>query len=57
MYVTPDLTRKQQQVDNDLRPKVKHNIKNEEPSPRIKSGKVVKNGKQRGVVILYEPMK
>ena len=57
VYITPDLTRKQQEVDKDPRRKVKHLRKNGKPSVRIKAGKVANNGEEGGVVVVYEPMK
>ena len=52
VYIIPDLIRKAQEVDKELRLKVKHFKENGESSARIKSGKVVKNGKHGGVAIL-----
>ncbi len=53
VFISPDLTRKQQKVDKDLRDQVKKFKGEGHDNVRIKSGKVVKNDQGGQVVILY----
>ena len=57
VYIAPDLTRKQPQLDKDLRINVKK-FRDEggHENVRIKGGKVVKNGQGNQVVVLYQPV-
>jgi PHD-finger len=55
IYIAPDLTRKQQEFDKDLRDHVKKFRDEGHQNVKIKSGKVVKNGTGNQVVILYQP--
>ena len=40
VYISPDLTRRQQEVDKDLRQKLKGFREGSEPNARIKGGKI-----------------
>ena len=42
VYISPDLTRRQQEVDKDLRQKLKGFREGSEPNARIRGGKIVK---------------
>ena len=60
VYIAPDLTRKQQALDKDLREKLrqlrdaaKEGVKR---ATRIEAGKVIKNEKGKQDIILYQPM-
>ena len=58
VYIAPDLTRKQQSIDKDLREKLKA-IRNDAEEGkkrqfRIKSGKIIKNEKGKPDTILYQ---
>ena len=60
VFIAPDLTRKQQLVDKELREKLKElkaGASNDEERNmlRIKSGKVIKNSKRTQDVIVYQP--
>jgi hypothetical protein len=55
VYIAPDLTRKQQTVDKDLRDKLKQFRAEGHENVKIKQGKVVKNESGKGVVVLYQP--
>lgn len=59
VYIAPDLTRKQQLLDKDLREKLKkfkeEAGEDEKRFFRIKSGKVVKNEKGKQDIIVYQP--
>ena len=57
IYITPDLTRKQQEVDKKLRDNLKRLRVDGESTAKMQGGKVVKNGEGTQVVILYEPLK
>jgi len=56
VYIAPDLTRKQQQLDKDLRLNVKkfREEEDDDDDVRIKRGKVVKTGSVNEVVVLYQ---
>lgn len=54
VYITPDLTRKQQEKDKELRWHLKKAREEGHPSARIRNGKVVKNEDGREIV-LYQP--
>jgi hypothetical protein len=56
IFIAPDLTRKQQTVDKDLRDKVKQFRTEGESNVRIKHGKVIKNEPGKEVVVLYQPL-
>lgn len=53
MFITPDLTRKQQVVDKELRMKLKEIRENGETQARIRFGKIVKNGTDGRIVVLF----
>ena len=55
VFIAPDLTRKQQLVDKDLREKVKQFRSEGHNNVKIKQGKVVKNEPGKELVILYRP--
>ena len=55
VYIAPDLTRKQQLVDKDLRANVKKFREEGHENVRIKSGKVIKSGPGNQTVVLYQP--
>ena len=57
IYITPDRTRKQQEVDKKLRDNLKRLGADGESTAKIQGGKVVKNGEGTQVVIHYEPPK
>ena len=58
LYISPDLTRLQQEVEKYLRQKLKSFREGSEPNARIRGGKIVKNNSEGGeVVILFEPPK
>ena len=58
VYISPDLTRRQQEVDKDLRQKLKSFREGSEPNARIRGGKNCKKNLEGGeVVILFEPPK
>jgi len=57
IYITPDLTRKQQEIDKKLRDNLKRIRNDGEPTAKIQGGKVIKNGEGTQVVVLYEPPK
>ena len=58
VYIAPDLTRKQQLVDKELREKLKQfrgeANEDEKRSFRIKSGKIVKNEKGKQEITVYQ---
>jgi hypothetical protein len=56
VFIAPDLTRKQQTVDKDLREKVKTFRQEGHSNVKIKQGKVIKNEPGKEVVILYQPL-
>lgn len=56
VFIAPDLTRKQQVVDKDLRERVKKFRTEGHQSVRIKSGKIIKNEPGQQVVVLYQPV-
>jgi hypothetical protein len=53
VFVTPDLTRKQQEADKVLRGKLKEFKEKGETNLKIKKGKVVKNLIGREDIVLY----
>ena len=55
IYVSPDLTRKQQLIDKDLRDHVKQFRQDGQENVSIRGGKVVKNAGGRQESILYDP--
>jgi hypothetical protein len=55
VFITPDLTRKQQERDKELRSQLRRIRDEGEMGARIRYGKVVKNGKGRREVVLYQP--
>ena len=57
IYITPDLTKKQQEVDKKLRDNLKRLMADGECTAKIQGGKVVKTGEGTQVVILCEPPK
>jgi hypothetical protein len=57
VYITPDLTRKQQEVDKNLRDNLKRIRADGEPAAKIQAGRVVKNLEGQQAVVLYEPPK
>ena len=63
VFIAPDLTKKQQVVDKDLREHVntfRDEFKDQteqEVKIRIKSGKVIKNESGKQEVVLYDPRK
>ena len=56
VFIAPDLTRKQQAIDKDLREKLKDIREKGEQNAKIKAGKVIKNGVGGQVIILYQPL-
>ena len=57
IFISPDLTRKQQEIDKKLRLEVRKFRDNGEPGAKIQAGKVVKNTNGGQVVVLYKPPK
>ena len=55
VFIAPDLTRKQQEIDKDLRDKVKQFRQDGHNNVKIKQGKVIKNEPGKEVVVLYHP--
>ena len=55
MFITPDLTRKQQTVDKELRTELKKIRKQGEVSAKIKYGKIIKNVRSGREEVLYQP--
>jgi hypothetical protein len=55
VFVTPDLTRKQQEKDKELRDQLRRFRDGGESTARIKFGKIVKNGEGGREVVLYQP--
>lgn len=55
IFIAPDLTRKQQLVDKDLREKLKQLRSDGEENVKIKQGKIIKNEAGKGVVVVYQP--
>lgn len=55
VYIAPDLTRKQQLLDKDLRMNVKKFREEGHLNVKIKGGKVVKSGSENQMVVLYQP--
>jgi hypothetical protein len=55
VFIAPDLTRKQQEVDKELRDKVKQFREEGHSNVKIKQGKVIKNEEGKQVVVLYQP--
>ena len=53
IFITPDLTRKQQSADKELRMKLKQFREQGETGAKIKYGKIVKNVDGQGEVVLY----
>lgn len=56
IYITPDLTRKQQVVDKELRDKLRKYKEDGIQNVRIRGGKIVKNGQGGQVEILFQPL-
>src|SRR6267154_2786093 len=60
VYIAPDLTRKQQLFDKDLRERLKQFRNDAEEGERdlfrIKSGKIKKNEKEEQELIMYQPI-
>lgn len=57
MFITPDLTRKQQEADKELRMKLKEIREGGEPEAKIKFGKIVKNVGGRMEMVLFQPVR
>jgi hypothetical protein len=57
IYITPDLTRKQQEIDKKLRDNLKKIRAEGEPTAKIQGDRVIKNRECTQVVVLYEPPK
>lgn len=55
IYITPDLTRKQQAVDKELREKLRKFKEDGVQNVKIRYGKIIKNGEGSQVKILYQP--
>jgi hypothetical protein len=55
VFITPDLTRKQQDFDKELRNQLKRIKDGGETHARIKHGKIVKNDEGGREVVLYQP--
>lgn len=55
VFITPDLTRRQQEKDKILRQQLKKIREEGEPTAKIKNGKVVKNLNGLREVVLYQP--
>jgi hypothetical protein len=55
VFIAPDLTRKQQLVDKDLREKLKQFKQEGHSNVKIKQGKVIKNEPGKEVVVMYQP--
>ena len=51
MFISPDLTRKQQKVDKELRTELKKFREQGESTAKIKYGKIVKNVSGRDIVL------
>ena len=56
IFIAPDLTRRQQAVDKELRDKVKQFRSEGQNNVKIKHGKVIKNEPGKEVVVLYQPL-
>ena len=60
VFIAPDLTKKQQEHDKDLREHIKllrEEYKDQEIKIKIKGGKIVKNEQGKQDIVLYEPGK
>jgi PHD-finger len=57
IYITPDLTRKQQEADKNLRDNLKKIRAEGEPTAKIQAGRVIKNLEGQQAVVLYDPPK
>ena len=57
IFISPDLTSKQQEIDKNLRLEVRKFRGNGESGAKIQAGKVVKNTNGRQTVVLHEPPK
>jgi hypothetical protein len=55
MFISPDLTRKQQAYDKELRTQLKKFRDDGETDVRIKFGKIVKNNRGGREEILFQP--
>ena len=55
MFISPDLTRKQQTVDKELRTELKKIREQGEVSAKIKYGKIIKNVRGEREEVLYQP--
>jgi hypothetical protein len=55
VFIAPDLTRKQQEIDKNLRDKVKQFRQEGHSNVKIKQGKAIKNEPGMQVVVLYHP--
>ena len=55
MFISPDLTRRQQEFDRDLRVQLKRIREEGENEARIKSGKIIKNMRGGEELVLYQP--
>lgn len=55
VYITPDLTRKQQEKDKELRWHLKKAREEGEPNARIRNGKVVVKNEDGREIVLYQP--
>jgi hypothetical protein len=55
VFITPDLTRKQQERDKELRSQLRRIRDEGETGAKIRYGKVVKNGQGGRDVVLYQP--
>lgn len=55
MFISPDLTRKQQEMDKELRNQLKKFREEGETEAKIRFGKVVKNGRGGREEVLYQP--
>jgi len=56
MFISPDLTRRQQALDKELRMQLKKFHDEGETEVRIKFGKIVKNNRGGREEILYQPL-
>jgi hypothetical protein len=56
MFISPDLTRKQQGVDKQLRTELKRLREQGEVTAKIKYGKIIKNGRGGREEVLYQPV-
>lgn len=54
LFITPDLTKKQQEVDKVLRMKLKEIRDNGEKEAKINNGRIVKNGEGGQVLVLFQ---